>query len=72
MRPLTDIICIEITVDQACAIMGSIETSMNENQDWIDNNPDSPNRGMVEEMQNYLKDIGYQITKKMGVNKEEE
>ena len=62
---LDTIITVEMTCDQACAILASIKAAALENNEWLDNNQKHSQRDDVEEMNHILRDVARNIVNEM-------
>lgn len=62
---LDTIITVEMTCDQACAILASIKAAALENDEWLDNNPKHYQHDDVEEMNHILHDVARNIVNEM-------
>ena len=62
---LDTIITVEMTCDQACAILASIKAAAIENDEWLDNNPEHSQRDDVKEMNDILHDVACNIVNEM-------
>ena len=62
---LDTIITVEMTCDQACAILASIKAAALENDEWLGNNPEHSQRDDVKEMNNILHDVARNIVNEM-------
>ena len=62
---LDTIITVEMTCDQACAILASIKAAALENDEWLDNNQKHSQRDDVEEMNHILRDVARNIVNEM-------
>lgn len=62
---LDTIITVEMTCDQACAILASIKAAALENNEWLDNNPKHDQRDDVEEMNRIMHDVATNIVNEM-------
>lgn len=62
---LDTIITVEMTCDQACAILGAIKSASLENSEWLEYNPKHRQRGDVEEMNHIMLDVARNIIHEM-------
>ena len=62
---LDTIITVEMTCDQACAILAAIKAASIENNDWLDNNHKHSQRDDVEEMNRIMQDVALNIVNEM-------
>ena len=62
---LDTIITVEMTCDQACAILASIKAAALENDEWLDSNQKHSQRDDVEEMNHILRDVARNIVNEM-------
>ena len=62
---LDTIITVEMTCDQACAILASIKAAALENNEWLDNNHEHDQHDDVEEMNRILRDVATNIVNEM-------
>lgn len=62
---LDTIITVEMTCDQACAILASIKAAAIENDEWLNNNPKHGQRDDVEEMNRIMRDVATNIVNEM-------
>ena len=62
---LDTIITVEMTCDQACAILASLKYAINENDDWLDINEKHDRKDDVEDMNNLMREVGYNILNEM-------
>ena len=65
MNPLDRIISIEITCDQACALMAAIDWARKELQEWLETHADASkyDKTQTQEMDDLLANIHEQIYK---------